>query len=38
VRAKRCIPVVTLKNHATRILSEIDSAVLFYSAVINISK
>jgi hypothetical protein len=38
VRAKRFIPVATLKNHATRILCEIDSTVLFYSAVINIFK
>jgi hypothetical protein len=38
VPAKRFIPVATMKNHATRILSKIESAVLFYSVVIIILK
>jgi hypothetical protein len=38
VPAKRFLPVATLTNHATRILSEFDSAVLFYPAEINIFK
>jgi hypothetical protein len=38
VPAKRFIPVATMKNHATRILSKIESAVLFYSAAINVFK
>jgi hypothetical protein len=38
VPAKRFIPVATMKNHATRILSKIESAILFYSAAINVFK